>query len=254
MCKKMTTQGMLIGLMFIGLYASGCGTAGPIAPRSHFESFSPDQINEISVYHSDEYRIQADDVLMVTFSFMDDLTQDNVIVLPDGSVNLIGVGRLELAGFNLTQADSVVTQAYSHDYREPGISIVVRETVGRKVYVLGEVQKPGVYSLPRGGADVFGAVAVAGGFTPNAAKNGAVLVRISEEGYLVQELDLSGIADVQNIDIAMVRLKPYDLIYVPGSRIGDFGHFSRSVLNGLVSLTRIASDLRYITGNGSQRF
>jgi hypothetical protein len=52
----------------------------------------------------------------------------------------------------------------------------------------------------------------------------------------------------------MVDVQPYDVIYVPRSRIGDFAYFSKTVLSGLVQITRIASDIKYLSGGGTIRF
>lgn len=244
------TAGLLLGCLVL----AGCGGTANYTPRTHFESFTPEQQAEISAGGGNHYRIQDGDILLVAFSYMKELNQEGVVVLPDGSVNLVGVGRLKLAGQTVTEADSLVTAAYSREYRDPGISVVVRETVGRKVYVMGEVKSPGLYALPAGGVDVMGAVAVAGGFTKDAAAGGTVLVRVTPEGYLVQEMDLSGMRDVESIELALVQLQPYDLIFVPRSRMGDFGYFASTVLSGLVDITRIAADIRYLSGGNVSRY
>ena len=122
-----------------------------------------------------------------------------------------------------------------------------------KVYVMGEVRNPGMHQLPSGGIDMLGAVTVAGGFTDDAAKAGAVLVRVTDEGYLVQEIDMSDFTSMASAGIAMVQIQPYDVVYVPRSRIGDFAYFSKTVLAGIVQITRIASDINYISGGSVQR-
>ncbi len=92
------------------------------------------------------------------------------MVLHDGAINLVGVDRIEVAGLTMTEADSLVTRAYAKDYLEPNLSIIIKETQGRRVYVMGEVRNPGMHQLPVGGIDILGAITVAGGFSDDAAK------------------------------------------------------------------------------------
>ena len=120
--------------------------------------------------------------------------------------------------------------------------------------MLGEVNQPGLYDVPPEGLGIVGAVTMAGGFHENAAKEGTVLVRVTPDGYLVQEIDLSDIGNIASASLAMVHLQPYDVVYVPRSRSGDFAVFSRQILVGLANITRIAVDIYFLTGGAIQRF
>ena len=246
-----------ISLMVLGLallvVLGGCGGGPSTVVRSNFIEFTPEQKQEIDSSSSNEYRIQEGDVLKVAFSYESSLTQDRVVVLNDGSISLMGADRLEVAGLTVTETDSLVTQAYAQDYLDPNLSIIVQETQGRRVYVMGEVRNPGMHQLPGGGIDMLGAITVAGGFSDDAAKAGTVLVRVTDEGYLVQEIDMNDFTTMASAGLAMVQIQPYDVIYVPRSRIGDFAYFSKTVLTGLVQITRIAADINYISGGGIQR-
>ena len=250
MLKKLL---VVVLMAFVAVALVGCAGSSQPGPRSQFVEFTPEQKQDIEFGDVREYQIQEGDVLRVAFSYLKELDQDGVIVLPDGSVTLVGVDRIKLAGLTVSEADDIVTAAYSEEYLSPSLSLIVQETVGRKIYVLGEVTKPGLHELPRGGLDVVGAVAVAGGFTDDAAKSGSVLVRVTPDGYLVQEMDLSEFQSVEYAHLAGISLQSFDVIYVPRSRMGDFGYFSKTVLAGLVSMTRIASDVKYLSGGSFGR-
>lgn len=241
-------------ILLLGLAAGGCGGGAHPVVRSDFVEFSPEQRQSIDAQSHREYRIQANDILKVAFLNLADLTQTGVLVLPDGAINLVGVDRLEVAGLTLAEADSLITAAYAREYKDPQLSVIVAETRGHQVYVLGEVRNPGLVTLPPGGLGVVGAVTLAGGFTADAAEEGAVLVRVTPEGYLAQEIDLSGFQTTAFSDLATVNLAPYDIIYVPRSRIGDFAYFTKSVLAGLVSITRIAADINYLSNGTIGRY
>lgn len=235
-------------LVAVGILMSGCAGGTRSTLRSNFVEFSPEQLREIDSGQDYQYRIQAMDLLKIAFADEKKLSPDPVRVLPDGSVTLVSLDRVVVAGLTITQADSMITAAYSRQYRNPQISVIVMETMGRRLYVLGEVRSPGMVRLPEGGVGPLGAIAMAGGFTDDAATESAVLVRVTSTGYLAQEMDLSRVGDVRSSSLATVQLMPFDVIYVPRSKIGDFAYFSKAVLNGLVQISRLAADIRYVSG------
>lgn len=232
---------------------AGCGGSAYQPPRTSLVEFSPEERAVLESSRGNAYRIQEGDVLKIAFPYLKELNQEGVIVLPDGAVSLIGVDRVELRGQTITQADSLITAAYAQDYVDPSLSVLVVKTKGRQVYVMGEVDEPGLYTLPEGGVDVLGAVSLAGGFTDDAAKGNTILVRVTTDGYLVQELDLSELQATESMTLAMVRLEAYDVVYVPKSRIGDFDYFARTVLRGIGYITRVAYDVRYLSTGGAVR-
>lgn len=225
---------------------AGCAGSGPRLPRTDFIPFTPEQKVELQSAASRAYRIQEGDVLRVRFAYEKNLDQDWVHVLSDGTVNLVGVDTIHLAGLTMSEADSVLTLAYSREYREPALSVIMQDTQGRKVYVLGQVRDPGLYKVPEQGMDVLNAITMASGFTDDACRSSTCVVRVTPEGYQFQEVNLDRIGEADLASVAAVQLQPYDIIYVPRSRSGDFNYFARNVLAGIGNLTRIAYDLRYI--------
>lgn len=224
----------------------GCAGTRTAGLRSHFVEFDDQQRSEYQTAKPGEYQIQEGDKLAVVFSYIEDLNQRELIVLSDGSVTLPGIDRVVVAGRTVTEADSIITSKYAESYKNPDLSILVEETQGRRVYVMGEVIKPGLYSVPHGGIDILSAIGAAGGFNKDAKKSNTVLVRMTEDGYFCQEIDLSHFQTIAGISSVGVNLETYDVIYVPRSRIGDFSYFSTEVLGGILNITRIVSDVRYI--------
>ena len=233
---------------------SGCGGGSTVPVRSNFVEFSPEQQGKINVNSGLAYRLQTEDVLSMVVADQEEMSQDQILVLPDGSISLIGVGSVQVAGKTLAEVDSLVTRVLSREIREPEVSLIVTETQGKQIYVLGEVENPGLYKLSHGGLGIIGAITMAGGFTPDAAREGTVLVRVNEEGYLAQELDLSTFGKPEGIALATVGMQAFDIVYVPRSRIGDFAYFSKSVLSGLVYFTRMASDITYLKNGGTRGY
>lgn len=238
-------------VLLAALAAAVAGCGGPAhVMRSEFIGFTPEQQIEMQSRNHTAYRIQEGDILAIRFAYEQSLNQDGVIVLPDGSVNLVGVDRIPVAGLTVSEADSLLTLAYSREYREPDLSILFQETTGRRVYVLGEVRNPGLYRLPMGGTDIMSAVSLAAGFNENAARDGTLVMRVTPTGYQVQEVNLDKFATPQFGGIAAVQLQSYDIVYVPRSRAGDLAYFAKTVLGSIGNATRIVYDLKFI-GDGT---
>jgi protein involved in polysaccharide export with SLBB domain len=244
-----------VAVLLTGLAVlAGCGGSSDLLVRTEFVPYTPEQKADLAAQATHAYRIQERDKLQVRFAYERVLDQDNLTVLNDGTVSLVGIGNIKLAGLTLSQADSVLTAAYSREYREPALAVLVQETSGRRVYVLGEVKSPGLYTVPVGGIDMLSAVAVAGGFTENAARSGTLLIRSTLEGYQFQEVNLDRFDDASFAQAVVVPLQAYDVIWVPRSRIGDFGYFARNVLSGMAYITRMIYDVNYISTDGFGRY
>lgn len=253
-CKTSLKLPMLLAGVVIALGLSGCGGTRSYAPRTEFIPFTSEQETALRSESAVQYRIQEGDLLKVRFAYERALDQDGVIVLSDGSVSLVGIDRVRVAGLTLAEVDSALTVAYSREYREPELSVMIQDTKGRRVYVLGEVKNPGLYAVPLGGSDVISAITMANGFTENAALDGTVVVRVTKAGYQFQELNLASLGKPEFGLVATVPLRPYDIIYVPRSRIGNFAYFARSVLVGLGTMTRMAYDIYNIANDIEGRY
>jgi protein involved in polysaccharide export with SLBB domain len=97
--------------------------------------------------------------------------------------------------------------------RNPQVSVLVKEFNSRKVFVFGEVQKPGTFPF-EDGMSVVQALTLAGGFTKQAAQNSTSVTRHIRG----QEVKLK--VNVQDIALgkaANFTLEPGDIVYVPES-------------------------------------
>ncbi len=233
---------------------AGCGGTRPSVPRSEFIPFSPEQKATLEEQGLRAYRIQEGDILRVYFAYERNLNQDWVHVLSDGSVGLVGIEPVKLAGLTMAEADSVITLAYSHEYREPKLSVMIQESKGRRIYVLGEVRDPGVYMVPHDGMDVMSAITMASGFTEDAAKSGTIVARVTKEGYQFQEVNLDNFGKAAFAANAVVPLESFDIVYVPRSRVADFGYFAQKVLAGTGYFSRIIYDVYNVSRGATGRY
>ena len=236
----------LLALVATFVVLAGCAGNPHPELRTQFVGFNPQQKIEYEEAKPKEYRIQQGDVLSVVFSYVKDMNRDGVIVLSDGSISLPEIDRVVVTGHTISEVDSMITAAYGESYNNPSLSVLMEKSVGRQVYVLGEVKDPGLHAVPYGGISILNAISIAGGFTDDAQKTHAVLIRLNDQGYLCREIDLSFFHTVEGIAYSGVSLDSYDVIYVPRSKIGDFNYFAKTVLSGLLDITRMATDIKFL--------
>jgi polysaccharide biosynthesis/export protein len=124
-----------------------------------------------------DYVIGVEDVLGVVFWREQDknLTTD-VVVRPDGKISVPMLNDIKAAGLTPEQLAASVQQAASKYIRDAAATVVVREIHSRKIFVIGEVNKPGTLQIGSE-LNVLQAIAEAGGFLEHAKKSNVVVVR-----------------------------------------------------------------------------
>jgi polysaccharide biosynthesis/export protein len=151
-------------LFVTAMGASSCGNARP----------QYDYIHELKVMKT--YSVGPGDVLEVRVWHNDQLSR-RVTVRPDGFITLPLIGDVPCTGNTVEQiAADIVTRGATY-YTDPlVVSVEVAELHSYRIYVLGEVLRPGEYT-PTGQVTVLQALALAGGFTRFAAPDDIVIVR-----------------------------------------------------------------------------
>jgi polysaccharide export outer membrane protein len=122
-----------------------------------------------------DYVIGVEDVLTVMFLREKDLTAE-VVVRPDGKISLPMLNDVPAAGLTPEQLSATVAEAATKFIRDPGVTVMVKAINSRKVYVVGEVSRPGTFQLGSE-MNVLQGLAEAGGFLEHAKKDDVVIVR-----------------------------------------------------------------------------
>jgi polysaccharide export outer membrane protein len=158
-----------------------------------------------------DYVIGVADILNVVFWRDKDMSAE-VVVRPDGKISLPMLNDVPAAGMTPEQLAVSIQDAAKKFIRDPGATVIVKEIRSRKVYVVGEVTKPGTFPL-ESDMTVLQAIAQAGGFVDGANKGDIVIVRTEngqERRYNFNYNDVLRGKDVkQNI-----RLLPGDTILI----------------------------------------
>ena len=121
------------------------------------------------------YAIGVDDLLTVSF-WQDKELSAEVVVRPDGKISLPLLGDVAAVGLTPEQLSTVVEKAASKFITEPDATVIVREVRSRKVFVVGEVVRPGVVLL-NAEMNVLQVLASVGGLLEFADKSDLTIVR-----------------------------------------------------------------------------
>ncbi|WP_378950822.1 polysaccharide biosynthesis/export family protein [Pelosinus sp. sgz500959] len=129
----------------------------------------------IGVVNAEEYRLGPGDVLNVTVWGYEDLQVKELIVRPDGNIAFPLVGEVKAAGTSAGTLTENLTQGLSGYVKDPKVTVNVLKFHTTRVYVLGEVVKPGMYEIERD-HNLLDAIGIAGGYTKNAAKKQVMIL------------------------------------------------------------------------------
>ena len=181
---------------------------------------------------ADEYRIQSGDQLDIKFFYNKELNEQ-VTVRPDGRISLQLVRSIVAAGLTPEQLADQLTKVYSTQLKDPEIAVIVRSFSSQRVYVDGEVAKPGLIPLT-GPTTVLQAISQAGGslYTGNAT-DVMVIRRGPENQPLAMMVNMKKVRN--GTDLAQdIYLKPFDIVYVPKTAIADVNLWIEQYLNRMV--------------------
>jgi len=129
----------------------------------------------------DHYRIQPGDVLLVSVWKEEDLIQE-VIVRPDGQITFPLAGEAKAAGNSIEDLRLLISERLKKYIPDPVVTVAVKQLAGNTIYVLGKVNRPGVFPIVRN-VDVMQALSLAGGTSTYAALNDIKILR-RENGRL----------------------------------------------------------------------
>ena len=173
-------------------------------------------------------------------------TQTGVVVKPDGTIDLpLLKDRIFCAGHTISELESTVNRLYrSGTLKHVVVSLSLSKANSRKIYVLGQVGSPGAYSITQP-VTALQALAMAGGANEDFADlTSVILISQDINGKPIgRRLDLKRILDVGDMGSAIL-MKPYDVIYVPRTYIGDVGIFMDQYVATVSGITALVQSLR----------
>ncbi|HEY3797774.1 MAG TPA: polysaccharide biosynthesis/export family protein [Caulobacteraceae bacterium] len=212
----------------LAAFAAAIALAG--APAAH--AAQPFTNIPYATWTDDEpqYRLYPGDELDVTVPSAPELNK-TVTVQPDGRIIVPLIGPQMAADRTATELADALTEAYAADLLRPETEVTVRAQP-LKIFVGGEVGKPGVYDMP-GDIDALRAIVEAGGFTNSAKRSQVIVIRRAAGGRaMLRTVDLGrALKNPRGVDL--VPLRRFDVIYVPTTGLANFSNVMTEIRNSL---------------------
>lgn len=159
-----------------------------------------------------DYVIGPDDVLTIVFWREQDLSSE-VVVRPDGKISLPLLNDTQASGLTPEQLRASLTKAADRYVEDPAVTVVVKAINSRKVFITGQVGKPGPYALSSP-TTVLQLIAMAGGVLEYAKDERIVVMRTESGRTVSHKFNYNQVSQGKNLQ-QNIELKPGDTIVVP---------------------------------------
>lgn len=133
----------------------------------------------------------------------------------DGLIDFPVLGRLRVGGLTKTEAENMIREGLKPYINE--VPIVTVRMANYKISVLGEVARPGTFTVSNEKVNIFEALALAGDMTVWGVRNDVKLIREDADGQrMVMSLNLN---DASIINSDYYYLQQNDVVYVTPNKV-----------------------------------
>jgi polysaccharide export outer membrane protein len=157
------------------------------------------------------YQVRPGDVIRV-FVWKEPELSGSIPVRPDGKVTMPLIGDVDVWNRSPESIGEEIANRLRRFVEEPEVTVAIEQATSSRVFIIGQVQKPGVYALTTQ-TSVVQAIALAGGFGVFAKKGKIKLIRGIDGSQGVVRIDFNKIADGDLRQNYMLR--PGDTLVVP---------------------------------------
>jgi len=159
------------------------------------------------------YAVKPGDVLAITVWKEPDLQNNAVLVRPDGTFSFPLVGQVDARGKGVVELQQIVTERLAKYIADPVVTVTVQEIKGNKIYVIGQVNKPGDFIVnPR--VNVMQALSMAGGTTAFASLGGISVLRRTAQGEIAIPFHYTDVVHGKEL-AENIELQSGDVVVVP---------------------------------------
>jgi polysaccharide export outer membrane protein len=160
-----------------------------------------------------DYVIGPDDVLTIFFWREKEMSGD-VSVRPDGRISLPLLNDILAAGLTPEQLRAQLTEASTKYLADPSVTVIVKQVNSRKVFITGQVTKPGPYPLVAP-TSVMQLITIAGGLLEYADEENIGILRTDASGKQTRvRFNYKDVSRGRRLE-QNIQLKPGDTVIVP---------------------------------------
>ena len=166
------------------------------------------------------YRIKQGDKLSVKFLYHPELNEISVVVRPDGFISLQMIDDSKAEGLTISELKAQLEKSYNEILLKPVVTVTLLEFVAPRVFIGGQVNKPGRYDL-REGQTLVQVIFLAGGFTSDANRKMVLHARPNGSGdWEIQSANVLKVINQQG-EQKDIALQDGDYIFIPDSKISQ---------------------------------
>jgi polysaccharide biosynthesis/export protein len=160
-----------------------------------------------------DYKVHPGDKLVVGVYDDPKLMPQEITVTPDGKIAYPMVGELVAGGKTVEQIRQELATRLRKYISDPIPLVLVTDVKGNVVYVIGQVNKPGVITM-NPTINVLQALSIAGGGTPYAKLDSIIVIRSSSGGQRILPFRYGQVASGRDLE-QNVQLESGDVVVVP---------------------------------------
>ena len=229
----------LISIFFIAGCASYSETTEDVLTKTDMrikpqyeEKFTSSVASNIEEDEAQDYGVGPRDSLSFTVYGEEDLSPDGLIVSQEGYISFPLIGRVHVEGLSTPKIEKKIVALLADGYIvNPQVTVMVKSFKSKKIFILGAVEKPGVYPL-RSQERLLEIISSAGGIHYEKAgkfiliwrrsnsrdkvtksKSSGRLIKVGVES-LLQEGDMKLNVPLKNRDVVFVPQAEY--VYIIG--------------------------------------
>jgi len=217
----------LFFLLFLGSCLAGCSFMSFMEPARDTAAMAAQPVPSLT--------LSPGDVLDVKFFYVPELDESQ-IVRPDGFMTLQLIGDISVQGKTPAELHRELVKRYVTHLKNPSLTIMVRRMNDSRVWVAGEVKRPGPVQMPGRMTLLEAVMDVGGGTRPTADLKNVLVVRQREGrnyGCVVNLYDV-----LKGKEGASFFLQPRDVVYVPPTFITKADDWVDQYVNKLVPQSR----------------
>lgn len=200
---------------------------------SNVQKYSAEEIKPVTL---SEFILGPGDTIDVNVWRQDKLSK-KIKIDAYGNFSYPFIGEINASGMSIHTLKEKLEEGLSQYYVDPIVTLSVFAVQSQKVFVLGEVSKPGVFYLDSP-TNVLEAISKSGGFTIDAKDKNVLVIRGDKNSPTIIKLDL--LAAVRSADIQQnISLQNGDIVYVPATYIANVSRYFKH-LREIISTVVIA--------------
>lgn len=209
---------LIISILIFGLTV--CFVAMPVTSSAQVKAGADDQPSPL-------YRIQRGDKLNIKFYSNPELNETSMLVRPDGFINPQLINEVRAEGRTVAELKADLEKSYVEILLSPMITVSVVDLVTPRIFVGGQIHKPGRYEL-REAKTLVQALFLAGGFTKEAHRTMVIRARPKGNGdWAIETANVLQILE-QKGNAKDLSLQDGDFVFVADSKLSQFNKIVES--------------------------